>query len=214
MWTIIHGDNLVASYTYLLNLKKNFKGEVKELGAKGLDEKELKEVIGQTGLFNASKLVVITGLPSLSIFKLAPLLEKEELVIWVDKKVNLPGVKAKILEFKDTTSKANFKLADNFSNQDLKGCLKELENLLKEKTPPELIIGILARQIRLMIQVKEGELGGINPYVASKLKGTVPKWQLVGLEKSMEKLLEVDHQIKTGRMEARLALFNYLLETI
>lgn len=215
MLTLLHGDNLAASYSYLLRLKKEFQGEIIDVESKNLTEKLVNEIIGQDSLFTTAKLIVVTGQPLAAVLKNIQLLSSgNEIIIWVDKKIGTSSYKAKILEFKDSSPNPNFKLSDCFANRDLKGCLKELANLGKVKTPSELIIGILARQVRLLLQLKDEDPSGINPYVVSKLRPLLGKWENSELKTGLEKLLELDHKIKAGKMDPGTGLFNYIVETV
>jgi hypothetical protein len=215
MVTLLHGDNLIASYTKLQSLKNDFDGEIVTLEAKSLTPKLLQETIGQTALFHASKLVVIEGLPKANVIGVINQVgDQAEIIIWLDRKTAASSLKAKTLEFKDSSSQTSFKLADSLTSRDLKGALRELKRLLEDKTPPELIIGILARQLRLIIQVLDKETSSLNPYVAGKIKENLNSWTKTELKRGLEQLLKVDHQIKTGRMEASHALFNYLTDLL
>lgn len=213
MITLLHGDNLAASYNWLQNLKKTFTGEILTLNAKNLTTVGLGEAIGQNALFTTSKLIVIEGLPKTSLVTaINEVGQYSEIIVWLDKKTTTTSLKAKVIEFKDSSAGANFKLADSFTARDFKACIHEFNNLLAQKTPPELIVGILSRQLKLMIMVKDAALSGINPYVVQKIKAHEKKWTQQQLKEMLEGLLKVDHQIKTGRMEASHALFNYLAQ--
>lgn len=215
MLTVLHGDNLVATYTALTRLRESFVGEVLSLEAKSLNEKTIEEILGQGDLFAPKKLVIIAGLPKAAFHKiLNQFSNDQDIIIWADKKVATGSLKGKVLEFKDTSGNANFKFADNFTGRDLKGSLAELDKLLKDKVPIEIIIGILNRQLTLMVQVFSQVTGGINPYVVQKIKLHQNKWTYEQIKTAFENLLEVDHQSKTGRMEPKTALLTYLIKTL
>lgn len=214
MLTVLHGDNLIASYNTLQKLKKEFGGEVITLDAKNLTGQELEEKAGQKALFESQKLVILEGSPKANLVPtINQLAASQEIIIWLDKKLTTTTLKGKVLEFKDTTQ-TNFKLADAFTRRDLKGALQELGTLFKEKTPAELIVGLLTRQMKLILQIKSGDLAGINPYVIQKIKIHQGKWSKEDLLKGFEELLLVDQRIKTGRMDSQSALFNFLTKVL
>jgi hypothetical protein len=214
MITLLHGDNLLSSYNYLQKLKAAFSGEIVTLEAKTLTPKLLEEIAGQQALFTSTKLVIIEGQPKKEVLPTLDSLSGQELLIWVDKKITPPKIQAKVLEFKDTGSNANFRFGDNFAARDLKASLVDFQTLVEDKIPMELVIGLLHRQLRLMIMLQDGETAGINPYVASKIKPQLKKWQGAELVAAIEKLLLVDHQIKTGRIRPETSLINYLTQVL
>lgn len=214
MLTVLHGDNLIASYNLLQKYKKDFSGEVVTLEAKTTTPKELEEVLGQSALFDVSKLVVLEGNPKAGLIEaINTLSTSNDLIVWADKKITTTAFKGKILELKDSTN-TNFKFADNFTARDLKNSLRDLQTLLDEKTPSELIIGILTRQLKLILQILDGEVGGINPYVVSKIKVHLKKWTPDLVKNALADLLVVDHHLKTGRIDPQSALFNYLTKLL
>ncbi len=214
MLTVLHGDNLIASYNLLQKYKKDFSGEIVTLESKSTTPKELEEVLGQSALFDTSKLVILEGNPKANLVEaINALAASFDLIVWADKKITTTPFKGKILELKDTTN-TNFKFADSFTSRDLKNSLHDLQTLLDEKTPSELIVGILTRQLKLIMQVLDGEVSNINPYVVSKIKIHLKKWTPEKVKKGLKELLVIDHHLKTGRIDPQSALFNYLTKTL
>lgn len=214
MLTLLHGDNLIASYNLLQKYKQDFSGEIVTLDAKTTTQTELEETLGQNALFESSKLVILEGNPKAGLVEAINKLSNSfDIIVWADKKITAAAYKGKILELKDTTN-TNFKFADSFTARDLKNSLKELQTLIAEKTPSELIVGILTRQLKLILQVLEGETTSINPYVVSKIKIHLKKWTPQQVKRGFKELLEVDHSLKTGRIDSQSALFNFLTKVL
>lgn len=214
MLTVLHGDNLIATYNLLQKYKQDFSGEIVTLDAKTTIPKELEEALGQSALFESSKLVILEGNPKAGLVEAINKLSNSfDIIVWADKKITTTSFKGKILELKDTTN-TNFKFADSFTSRDLKNALKDLQTLLDSKTPSELIVGILTRQLKLILQILEGETGGINPYVVSKIKAHLGKWTSKEVKRGFEELLEVDHSLKTGRIDPKDGLMNFLIKVL
>jgi DNA polymerase-3 subunit delta len=93
-----------------------------------------------------------------------------------------------------------------------------LDDLLKNGLVPSQILDNLARQVQIMLKIKEmksqrkssGEIqkimGIISPYAWSKASGRADKFSMPMLKDFYRKLLEADLSIKTGRFEGDLAL--------
>jgi len=92
-----------------------------------------------------------------------------------------------------------------------------LRDLLQEGEPPLLLYGMIVRQYRLLLMMKEqlergatvpaaGKTIGAHAFVAKKLAGQVPRYSLESLEAIYRFLLETDLNIKTGVTEPELAL--------
>ena len=92
-----------------------------------------------------------------------------------------------------------------------------LSELLKKKEEPIKIIALVARQVRIMYQVKElTEMGYQQKQIAGQLKlhpyvvklagqqgGRFSSKQLLSL---LEQLADADYQIKSGQKDKRLAI--------
>lgn len=92
-----------------------------------------------------------------------------------------------------------------------------LQGLLAAGEQPLGILGMIAWQFRLLLQVKElmdegkdqeaaGAILGQKPYTMKKAWPQAQRLNLATLEWAMERLLETDIAIKTGQMEDQLAL--------
>src|SRR3990167_2285828 len=102
MLTVLHGDNLIASYNLLQKYKKDFNGEIVTLDAKTTTPAELLETLGQDALFDSSKLVILEGNPKAGLLEAINKGSTSfEIIVWADKKITTGSFKGKILELKD-----------------------------------------------------------------------------------------------------------------
>jgi DNA polymerase-3 subunit delta len=95
--------------------------------------------------------------------------------------------------------------------------LRQLHQLLEEGEPPLRLLGMLARQVRILIQVSELRAEGmtqsamakrlkLHPYVVKKGAAQALNFGTKQLEKAHDLLVQTDWKIKTGEMEDVLAL--------
>jgi DNA polymerase-3 subunit delta len=110
-----------------------------------------------------------------------------------------------------------FDLVDALGNRDRKKASLLLQKKLSEGADPFYLFSMVARQFRLLIQVKElAEMGDTAPAVSRKLKlhGFVAgklfqqcqHFSMTQLEQIHRHLLEVDIGVKTGRNDMTTAL--------
>lgn len=93
-----------------------------------------------------------------------------------------------------------------------------LQGLLKNGVAPGQILTLLARQIQMMIQIKDlksqkkanpdiqSKIGLFSGYVWDKVYARSEKYTMDKLKQTYNKLLETDLAIKTGKFEADLAM--------
>jgi DNA polymerase III subunit delta len=110
-----------------------------------------------------------------------------------------------------------FKLTDALSENDLAGAQDLLALLLKKREKPLLILFMLVRHYRLLLQAfclhdqglpqKEfNEALGVHPFVARKLREQASLLSRHVLEEALLTLQDADRQIKTGVIEPAQAL--------
>ena len=110
-----------------------------------------------------------------------------------------------------------FDLVDCVGRGETDRALQLLHRLLEEGEHPLQILTMLARQIRILIQVRELQGQGLNPqeiagqlklhpYVAGKAADQAAKIDMARLEAAHRRLVETDWAIKTGKLEEVLAL--------
>lgn len=108
-----------------------------------------------------------------------------------------------------------FKFVDAMGARDAEAAYRAVRGLLARGESPRVVIGHIARQIRLLIQAKENadmnpeELArvlGMHPFPVKKALRQAGRFSMNELEQAIGALLEADHAIKTGRMEDTTAL--------
>lgn len=110
-----------------------------------------------------------------------------------------------------------FDLVDALGHRDGRTAAETLHRLLEEGEHPLGLFGMIVRQFRLLIQVKElkadgasprdvaGVLG-IHPFPASKLYNQATHFTVAQLEKVYRHLSQIDVEIKTGEVGVEVAL--------
>ena len=115
-----------------------------------------------------------------------------------------------------------FLLGDAVAEGDLELSLRELRRLLSEGAPPPLILFMLTREFRLLLQALEGAEGlsqaemaakmGLSPYALRKVREKAKRFSPSSLREIYDKLLRADLQIKSGRMRGEEALYLLVLD--
>jgi DNA polymerase-3 subunit delta len=116
------------------------------------------------------------------------------------------------------THEANvFELVDALAQGQRSRALLALHVLFEQGERPERILGMVARQVRLLLQAKDalgqgqspdavGRLVGLPPFPTRKLLDQVRRFTLAQLFAMHRRVLETDLQTKTGQQEPALAL--------
>jgi DNA polymerase-3 subunit delta len=110
-----------------------------------------------------------------------------------------------------------FDMVDALGRRDGRAAAQTLHRLLDAGDHPLALLGMIVRQFRLLIQVEELKTGGatpqdiaqtlkIHPFPARKLYNQVTNFTAMQLEKVYRYLLDTDVAIKTGKIEAEVAL--------
>jgi len=118
-----------------------------------------------------------------------------------------------------------FKLVDSLGMRQGKRALEHLHRLFTDGAHELYILTMIARQVRLIIAVKElaelerlqprdirRELGISHQFIVNKLLQQAQQFDMHRLETLQRHVLEVDQGIKTGRIESPLALELLVLE--
>lgn len=117
-----------------------------------------------------------------------------------------------------TAEASIFNLVDAIGQRNGKVALGLLENLVEDqKQEPLYILSMIGRQYRLLIQLREyldaggtqhaaADALGMRSFVVRKLNGQVRHYKMSQLERIYEHLSEKDVEIKTGKIESKLAL--------
>ena len=110
-----------------------------------------------------------------------------------------------------------FDLVDCVGRREADKALRLLHHLLDEGEPPLRLLAMLARQVRILIQVSELQASRmppdqiakrlkLHPYVVKKGLAQVPNFNMRQLEKAHALLVETDWMVKSGDMGGVLAL--------
>jgi DNA polymerase-3 subunit delta len=110
-----------------------------------------------------------------------------------------------------------FEMVDALGQRDGQQAAKLLHQLLDEGEHPLALLGMIVRQFRIMIQVKELNARGLSQqeiaarlklhrFVVKKAVRQAMNFSMEQLETVYRKLLETDVAIKTGQMDEMLAL--------
>jgi DNA polymerase-3 subunit delta len=116
----------------------------------------------------------------------------------------------------DTVPGDIFVMVDALGNQNGRQALGMLQRLLEEQDPFS-IFGMVVRQFRLLLLTREIlDEGGstaeiarqlkLHSYVAGKMSAQARSFTITTLETVFRQLLDIDEAMKTGKIEAELAL--------
>lgn len=117
-----------------------------------------------------------------------------------------------------------FALVDAIGSRQVRQAQKMLHRLL-ESEDPFALWGMIVRQFRLLLETREvlDEGGsprevqqrlGVVEFVAGKLSEQARRFSLPALEAIYHRLLEMDEQVKTGRIALDVALDVFLVELV
>lgn len=198
---LVQGTDTVSSRTFLSKLKSRYSS------TKNLDGKNINpSLLNQETLLADKELLVIENfsLPKDNPFKEIPL----DLVIWLDKETVVPKWVDKVFSFKEREQVNNFKLADAIGYGQEKVALQTLGKLLQKNTPPELIIGSIVRQLRLILLIFEDKKEKISTssFVTQKITDQARNWNRRKLRSALLLTLKTDLEIKSGKLTAENAL--------
>ena len=110
-----------------------------------------------------------------------------------------------------------FEMVRAVSDKDRKKALSLYEDLLALREPPLKILFNMARQFRLMLLTKKMEREGtsrneiagvfsLKPFAVQNLSRCARRYTVSSLEKIVEEFAEADEDVKTGRLDERLAV--------
>lgn len=211
---IIHGEHVAHSRHQLTESVDQAKREGKEvtrLMATNLDVPLLEQSLGESSLFGNPKVIIIEELHSLpTSAKKKSLIEilatqaadpqSPDIILWEKRSLTKTMVgkfaHAKANEYK--ISKSIFTWLDSLSG--LKTGKSRQVTLLHQALQEEdewYCAIMLARQIRLLIQAKEGKFAGA-PFMIAKLKKQAASFTEEQLHRAHQSLLEIDKKHKTS----------------
>ncbi|WP_322511293.1 DNA polymerase III subunit delta [Chloroflexus sp.] len=116
-----------------------------------------------------------------------------------------------------------FAFLDDLSARRLGAALRGARALIEDGQAPPYVLFMLARQIRILLHVKQlvgqrrrpddiaSELG-LKPFVARKATEQARDFTAAELITAHDRLIELDHAIKTGKIQAETALELFVVE--
>jgi len=209
MITIIHGDDVGASRTFLATLKGQAVSPV-ELMGESIDITELTQVLDGGGLFGDEKFIIIERLlTSKKVTEIKPVIEllikyseENTIVIWENKELTkatlqkLPKASVKLYKLPQTL----FQLIDNLRPDNTRQ-LVNLYHSTRTGVEDELILYMLARQVRLLLAVKTGadisEMKSVS-WQMSKLEKQSRLFSTDELSHLHDEIYEIERKMKTG----------------
>jgi DNA polymerase-3 subunit delta len=147
--------------------------------------------------------------------------EIEKLLVYADgREIELEDVQALVSRARETSI---FDLVDCVGRRETDRALRLLHRMLDDGAHPLYLLTMLARQVRILIQLKELQAQGLarqemanrlklHPYVVEKGSAQARNFEMAELEAAHERLVETDFAIKTGAMEDVLALDTLVVE--
>jgi DNA polymerase III delta subunit len=194
---LLYGPDTVSSRAFLVNLAKDYPDRItidasRQTGSKLILPKE-------SSLFREKRLIVLENLTpneNEPVEKVSNL----DVVIWTKEVVKPPTWIDKSWNFKQTDFLSGFRLSDLVVAGQKKSALLTLKKLLEQKTPSELIIGSLVRQMKLISFVLKSESDQISKssFVIEKTKLQAKNWTIKKIKKSLLLILKTDWEIKSG----------------
>lgn len=203
MITLIHGDNQAKSRLKLVELvtaAKQSGTTVTTLSGTNLTIGELESALGAAGLFSANHLVVIENLLAgvrskhktalIEMIKAATV----DVIIWENKTLTAAGAKqvagAKVEAF--PISSSLFTWLDQLGSADpVPKKLATLQQAL-DQNEPQLCLAMLARQVRLLLQVSTNTPVPMAPFALTKLRQQVKRFTVPELLTLHAKLHQLD----------------------
>ncbi len=211
---VIHGENIIQSRQFLTDQITQAKANqqaVHHLMATTLQMKDVASLLGTASLFGGKRLVVVEELHSLpKSAKKEELIQlfatqddpDTELIFWEKRKLTSTMLKkfprASVKEFKTTNTL--FSWLDSLNGQ--KRNFSKQHQLLHQAIESDgefMCFAMLARQVRLLIQVKEGSKVAGPPFVVQKLKHQAGTFTLKQLLTIHQHLHDFDLKQKTSR---------------
>lgn len=142
--------------------------------------------------------------------------EIDKLIAYVDRAQPITEKEVRLLV--SYVQEANiFEMVDALGRRNGQRALTLLHKLLEDGHPPLALLGMIVRQFRIMLQIKELEQRGVSrseigsrlslhPYVVEKGGRQARNFSMKQLEQIYDKLVKTDWDIKTGRLNPVLAL--------
>ena len=202
---VIHGDDLVSSRNYLNSLKSQYQEVINIEDKKNSAAEYLDTVINQP-LFNKKTLIILENYGgSEKIYELQTALD---LAFWWPRSLQNVPTADKVVHFRNQSAFGIFRYADSIGQRQERTALVLLEKLIEEKVPAEKITAMLARQVKLIGQILDGELDRVSSseFVRKKLYQQSKNWDFRRIQEALMLMFSVDIKIKRGEVKPESAL--------
>jgi DNA polymerase-3 subunit delta len=182
------------------NLKKWIKIKIQELGGK-INESAINLLIDYVG----SDLWQMEGeISKLVNFKKEQEIKKEDVELLVK-----PNIETDI-----------FKTIEAIANKNKKKALKLFQSHLDKGVEIPYLIAMIAYQFRVLLIIKDlinrnlsiTKNSSLHPFVVRKSRALVDKFTLEELKRIYQKILKIDTEVKTGKVEPRTAVDLLIIE--
>lgn len=198
---IIHGEDTISSRNHLSNLKRQY-GYSAYLDGQKLTLQEFYEVAANQPLFSEKTLLIVENYTGEE--KIFAIDTPHDLAFWWPKTLTkLPSV-GKVFHFKERVKAGGiFRFADSVAQRQERSALLFLNNLLEDGVPPEKIISILTRQLKLLAQALKGDVDKVSSseFVRKKVLEQSHNWTLKKIKEGFLLLFQVDLRIKKGMIK-------------
>ncbi|MGG3806428.1 DNA polymerase III subunit delta [Metabacillus fastidiosus] len=155
-----------------------------------------------------------------NLFQLEQELKKMSLYIGKDKELQKEDVESLVSK---TLEQDIFKLINSVVKKDLQQSFEILEDMFRQGENPIKIINLIARQFRIIFQVRELKLQGLSkaemasklkhsPYVIGLSLDMIDSYQSKELLSILSKLSALDYQIKIGQLPKEIALETFITQ--
>lgn len=209
MTIILYGENVVKSrerLVILLEEAKRANKEIVRLTSAKLTPADLETALQKTSLFGTEQLVVIEELHSLPKSQRKNQLIKivsqanVDVILWEKRELTKTMLKqfaqARTEQFRLTNTL--FAWLDAFSPKVPKPKQLKLLQAAKLANDEQMCFVMLARQLRLLIQIKDGAVPPGAPFMIAKLKNQAKDFSLDQLLKLHDQLFLIDQAAKTS----------------
>lgn len=210
---IIHGEQVSHSRQKLSQLIAEYKQngyQVTTIMAKSLDHQLLEQTLGSQSLFATPQLIVIEELHSLpkskkkdelitTLGQFTDQTKLTEVLLWEKRDLTATMLKkfptAEVAYFK--ASKHIFSLMEQLTSEAKQkpALLKKLHAAI-ESDGDFFVLTMMIRQMRLLIEVKDGGRPAGPPFMVSKLQSQAKLFTLEKLVEIHHRLAKLDYQLK------------------
>lgn len=211
MITILHGDNIEASRTALVQYKHNAKDkELRVITGSTVDTTDITQAVQSSSLFGGSLCVVFEnvfsklGKKPKKIEEIATVIQEagktEDIVIWEDKELGktvmgqFPGAKTTIFK----TPVLIFQFLDALRPNNASQLLKLYQSLTQTEAP-ELVSVLIGKRLRTLIMIADHVTPvGMQSWQIGRLTTQAKLFTMKQLVDLYKKLISIELSIKSG----------------